>query len=120
MIGVSRCDHGLFLLPSDGVQVLIILLVFIVHVYFINAFILLIFNKLTNDTHANAYKINEESKRGGRKEGRGGGKVERRKQIKKTERTQNVHWYKLASPRKMPYCIWKSHLCSLPPSSFIH
>lgn len=57
---------------------LTILLVFTARIYFINVFILLIFNKITSGTHANAYKVNKEDKREikERKELEGDGKKE--------------------------------------------
>lgn len=54
---------------------LTVLLVFTAHMYFINVFILLLFNKITSGTHANAYKVNEEDKREAKKEGRNFGGV---------------------------------------------
>lgn len=57
---------------------LTILLVFTAHVYFINVFILLIFNKITSGTHTNAYNVNKKDKREikGRKELEGDRKKE--------------------------------------------
>lgn len=67
--GVSNCDRILFLLLSDEcMSVGCIASFHSLHAFYKCFYILLVFNKIINDTHKNVYEVNNEDKRNGRNE----------------------------------------------------
>lgn len=90
--GVSSCDHILFLLLRDEcMSVGCIVSFHSLHAFYKCFYILLVFNKITSDTHKNVYKVNNEDKRNGKKE-------EMKKERK--EERERINEYKPKEGRK--------------------